>query len=176
MRAGQPLLTGLTNDNPIRVLTDKGSYHSLQAVRDSPSWKSRRHAYVVCGRCLSSTRTHRPMEWERDRSFRALARTLGSGGTRQCVMLFPSNPVAWRGTSRSRVVTKRAPVRATAVNKCRHLHARRQKGVDIGSVRTYPGDVAPSVINYHGGGGPPAGGDVMLIHFYVLYLLSAETF
>ncbi|GBP65106.1 hypothetical protein EVAR_5252_1 [Eumeta japonica] len=38
---------------------------------------------VVCGRCLSSTRTHRPMEWKRDRSFRALARTLGSGRMRQ---------------------------------------------------------------------------------------------
>ncbi|GBP24028.1 hypothetical protein EVAR_10129_1 [Eumeta japonica] len=38
---------------------------------------------VVCGRCFSSTRTHRPMEWKRDRSFHALARTLGSGGTRQ---------------------------------------------------------------------------------------------
>ncbi|GBP12386.1 hypothetical protein EVAR_73838_1 [Eumeta japonica] len=24
-------------------------------------------ASVVCGRCLSSTRTHRPMEWKRDR-------------------------------------------------------------------------------------------------------------
>ncbi|GBP06465.1 hypothetical protein EVAR_71013_1 [Eumeta japonica] len=30
---------------------------------------------VVCGRF---TRTHRPMEWKRDRSFRALARTRGS--------------------------------------------------------------------------------------------------
>ncbi|GBP46217.1 hypothetical protein EVAR_82216_1 [Eumeta japonica] len=40
-------------------------------------------AQVVCGRCLSSTRTHRPMEWKRDRSFRAFASTLGSGGTRQ---------------------------------------------------------------------------------------------
>ncbi|GBP57832.1 hypothetical protein EVAR_41501_1 [Eumeta japonica] len=38
---------------------------------------------VVCGRCLSSTRTHRPKEWKRDRSLRALARTLDSGGTRQ---------------------------------------------------------------------------------------------
>ncbi|GBP10199.1 Zinc finger protein 25 [Eumeta japonica] len=38
---------------------------------------------VVCGRCLSSTRAHRPMEWKRDRSFRALARTLDSDGTRQ---------------------------------------------------------------------------------------------
>ncbi|GBP34866.1 hypothetical protein EVAR_95971_1 [Eumeta japonica] len=33
---------------------------------------------VVWGRCLSSTRTHRPMVWKRDRSFRALARTLDS--------------------------------------------------------------------------------------------------
>ncbi|GBP29688.1 hypothetical protein EVAR_13611_1 [Eumeta japonica] len=33
---------------------------------------------IVCFRCLSSTRTHRPMEWKRDRLFRALARTLGS--------------------------------------------------------------------------------------------------
>ncbi|GBP06395.1 hypothetical protein EVAR_4547_1 [Eumeta japonica] len=30
---------------------------------------------------------HRPMEWKRDRSFRALAYALGSGGTRQQVML-----------------------------------------------------------------------------------------
>ncbi|GBP07061.1 hypothetical protein EVAR_4474_1 [Eumeta japonica] len=51
-------------------------------------------SWVVCGRCLSSTQTHRPMEWKRDRcvtsrrpivplyrSFCALAGTLDSGGT-----------------------------------------------------------------------------------------------
>ncbi|GBP34561.1 hypothetical protein EVAR_85281_1 [Eumeta japonica] len=43
---------------------------------------------VVCGRWLSSTRTHRLMEWKRNRSFRALARTLGSGGTRQNLSLY----------------------------------------------------------------------------------------
>ncbi|GBP41544.1 hypothetical protein EVAR_20350_1 [Eumeta japonica] len=31
--------------------------------------------WVVCGRCLSSTRTHRPMEWKKYRSFLSLARS-----------------------------------------------------------------------------------------------------
>ncbi|GBP66944.1 hypothetical protein EVAR_40536_1 [Eumeta japonica] len=41
----------------------------------------RRRILIVCGRCLFSTQTHRPIERKRDRLFRALARTLGSGGT-----------------------------------------------------------------------------------------------
>ncbi|GBP46795.1 hypothetical protein EVAR_10763_1 [Eumeta japonica] len=46
---------------------------------NEPRIKSR--TKVVCGRCLSSTWTHRPMQWKRDRLFRALARSLGSGET-----------------------------------------------------------------------------------------------
>ncbi|GBP40476.1 hypothetical protein EVAR_25330_1 [Eumeta japonica] len=65
-----------------------GSQTSRQrmAYHEDPrksSYQQNRSSFVVCGRCLSSTRTHRPMEWKRDRLFRALARTLGSGGTQQ---------------------------------------------------------------------------------------------
>ncbi|GBP51548.1 hypothetical protein EVAR_34434_1 [Eumeta japonica] len=53
---------------------------------------------VVCGRCLSSTRTHRPMEWKKDRSFRVHARTLGSMINR---LLGMSTTIMIEGGSRS---------------------------------------------------------------------------
>ncbi|GBP59535.1 General transcription factor II-I repeat domain-containing protein 2 [Eumeta japonica] len=69
------------------VHTTRLSSFSLYAGNSRPAGPIQ--PAVVCDRFLFSTRTHRPMEWKRDRSFRALARTLGSSGTRQSVMLFP---------------------------------------------------------------------------------------
>ncbi|GBP74801.1 hypothetical protein EVAR_43106_1 [Eumeta japonica] len=47
-----------------------------------------RPVQVVCGRCLSSTRRHRPMERKKDCSFRALSRTLRLRRNATKVMLF----------------------------------------------------------------------------------------
>ncbi|GBP46213.1 hypothetical protein EVAR_82212_1 [Eumeta japonica] len=66
-----------------RLLLCSGLTVALRGLGFGILRKREQEPEVVCGRCLSSTRTHRPIEWKRDRSFRALARTLGSGGTRQ---------------------------------------------------------------------------------------------
>ncbi|GBP15571.1 hypothetical protein EVAR_5275_1 [Eumeta japonica] len=69
-----------------RTSLGQHGWFKLQTSRSDSkrSWDVDKTVRVGCVRpLLSSTRTHRLMEWKRDRLFRALARALSSGGTRQ---------------------------------------------------------------------------------------------
>ncbi|GBP73265.1 hypothetical protein EVAR_54759_1 [Eumeta japonica] len=101
-----PCLAG--NSSSRRISTEEGS--------DSKSLD------VVCGRCLSSTRTHRPMEWKREIAFSALSLALSTQAERDNESCFflggAAGPLLISATRYGRLLYKVSATRLMLLYEC----------------------------------------------------------